>query len=285
LPKATSKRRRVIPVPAQITMRGSCDFFDESDVTVMADCLRQPPVVEASRVVEQLNFLSEQFLLRYALHNVPTPDSKTAEWCQALERDVDALMQTLGVPDKGYPERQMDLSARTVLTNMGTGLVLSDLHYQLMRLGGDAWEVLDRVPAALWALRKIAAHAAGEYGRRARQRGVSKNARQPQNAYLLQGLVLLFDSCFGVSAPPERPNPDGPFCQAADLVRLRLIQRIEGGHDFTDQGTDRAAARRLRSFTPKAIASLWVREGERLTANLAEYRSTMTRGGDQSVPE
>jgi hypothetical protein len=132
--------------------------------------------------------------------------------------------------------------------------------------------------------KKIAANAANEYGKRARERDASKNARQPQNLYLLQGLVLLFESCFGLSAPPEHPNHDGPFVQAVDFVRLRLMERVMDGHDFTDQGTDKLAGRRLRSFTPKAIASLWVREGQRLMARIAEHRLGMSRGSDQSVP-
>src|SRR5262249_45289228 len=109
LPKHGARRTRTIPVPAQVTARGSCDYFDESDVPTLAERLRQPPIVAASRVVARLNSLSEDFLIRYAAHKVPTPDSKTSEWCSALERDVEALMETLGVPDKGFPEDLMNV--------------------------------------------------------------------------------------------------------------------------------------------------------------------------------
>src|SRR5436190_9442282 len=155
--KRGAKRTRTIPVHSQLTMRGSCDYFDESDIGALADRLRTPAVVEATRVAERLNYLSEDFLLRYAHHNLPSPSSKTAEWCRSLERDVDALMQTLGVPDLDYPEREMNPDARIVLTNIGVGLALPDWQYQWMRLGDDAWQLLDRVPAALWGLKRIAA--------------------------------------------------------------------------------------------------------------------------------
>jgi hypothetical protein len=277
--KPGGKRRRTIPVPAVINSGWSCDYFDESDVPTLAERLRQPPIVAASQVVGQLNLVSANFLIRYAAHKVPTPNSKTSEWCSALERDVEALMETLGVPDKGFPEDLMNVQARAVLTNHGTRLLpLTDFQLLWMRLGGDPMQVLDRVPAALWGLKKVAANASRAYGERARQRDPRKNARQPQNAYLLQELVLLFQACFGVTSPPKRPNHDGPFVQSVDFVRQRLVQQLEGGHDFTDQGTDKLAARRLRDFGPQAIASLWIRDGQQLMAGIAKYRDLMSRG-------
>jgi hypothetical protein len=99
-------------------------------VRTLSATLRRDIETLPSLVASDLNLLCEDFLVRYALEKALTSDSRTGEWCAALERDVEALMHALGVPDLGFPERQMNLQARVVLTNMGTGLDLNELQYQ-----------------------------------------------------------------------------------------------------------------------------------------------------------
>src|SRR5262245_24303629 len=100
-------RKRLIPMPALITMRGSCEFFDVNDATELQKIVGQPLRVDAESVVSHLNLLAESFLLHYAHRHAPTSDSKTAEWCEALVGDIGALLDVLGMSDAGYPELRM----------------------------------------------------------------------------------------------------------------------------------------------------------------------------------
>lgn len=261
-------RRRTIPQPNQISMRGACTFFENAHSEALAEIVGRPLQITSTELADHLNFITESFLVRYAHDRFPTPHSKTAVWCRALARDVDGLLTALGNPDAGYPDRTMNLQTSVVLTNVGEGLSLNPHQYQIMQLGGDMWAVLDRVPAALWYLKQTAEYAGKEYAERAAQDGSKLNARQTQNVYLLGAMARTYESAWGAAPPPSRSNPDGPFIKAVDFVRLRIIDRIEAGDSFTVHCTDRQAAKRLRQFTPSAAASLWKREGKAILANL-----------------
>lgn len=128
-------RSRPIPVPAQITMRGSCDFFKERDASQLQEIVGATLLVEPGRAADQLKFISEDFFLRFAFHHAPTSDSKTAEWCRALVHDVGSLLENLVSPDKGYPDRQMSLQARIVLTNIGTDTGITERHLRWLGFG------------------------------------------------------------------------------------------------------------------------------------------------------
>jgi hypothetical protein len=156
-------RSRPIPVPAQITMRGSCDFFKERDASQLQEIVGATLLVEPGRAADQLKFISEDFFLRFAFHHAPTSDSKTAEWCRALVHDVGSLLENLVSPDKGYPDRQMSLQARIVLTNIGTDTGITERHLRWLGFGEDIWEALDRGPASLRLLKRQADFAAVRY--------------------------------------------------------------------------------------------------------------------------
>jgi len=281
-------RLRPIPIPAQITMRGSCDFFKEQDAVRLQEIVGAGLLVEPERVAGQLNFLSEDFFLRFAFHHAPTSDSKTAEWCRALIRDVGTLLESLGCPDMGYPENQMFLQTRIVLTNIGTDTGINEQQIRWMRFGENVWEALDRVPAALWFLKKATEYAAGQYQERAAEGRSRLNSRQTQHVFLLGAVARLLRSTYGVEPPKTRPHENGPFVRAVDFVRLKIIEGMGELGFFTDQGTDDQAARRLHQFTPSAAASLWAREGKAIRAGLAnqEDRLMMERskppGGGKS---
>lgn len=266
--KQRRARRRTIPQPNQISMRGACTFFDSGHSEALAEIVGRPLQITSTALAGHLNFITESFLVRYAHDRFPTPHSKTAAWCLALARDVDGLLAALGNPDAGYPDREMNLQTSIVLTNVGEGLSLHPHQYQIMQLGDDAWAVLDRVPAALWCLKKAAEYAGKEYAKQAAQDGSKLNARQPQNVYLLGAMARAYESAWGETPPPSRPNPEGPFVKAVDFVRLRIIEGIESGESFTVHGTDVQAVKRLRQFTPSAAASLWTRQGKAILANL-----------------
>ena len=268
-------RLRPIPIPAQITMRGSCDFFKEQDAERLQEIVGAGLLVAPERVVGQLNFLSEDFFLRFAFHHAPTSDSKTAEWCRALIRDVGTLLKSLGCPDMGYPERQMFLQTRIVLTNIGTDAGINEHQMRWMGLGDDVWEALDRVPAALWILKKTTEYAASQYQERAAGGRSRLNSRQAQHVFLLGAVARLLQSTYGVEPPKTRPHENGPFVQSVDFVRLKIIEGMGELGFFTDQGTDGQAARRLRQFTPSAAASLWAREGKTIRADLANQENRL----------
>lgn len=269
-------RSRPIPVAPQITMRGSCDFFNEQDAQQLQEIVGAALLVDAEHAASQLNFLSENFFVRFAFHHAPTPDSKTAEWCQALVRDVGSLLENIGSPDMGYPERQMALQARIVLTNMGTDTDITEHHLRWLGFGKDIWEALDRVPAALWLLKKTAEFAAGRYKEQAGAGRSRLNPRQAQHVFLLQSVARLLQSAYGVEPPRTRPNENGPFVRAVDFVRSKIIEGMGELGAFTDLGTDDQAARRLRQFTPSAAASLWVREGQKIRAALSKVNDELT---------
>ncbi len=272
---AKKARLRPIPVPAQITMRGSCEFFKDHHAAQLQEIVGAKLLVEPELAANQLNFVSEEFFLRFAFHHAPTSDSKTAEWCRALVRDVGSLLEALGCPDKGYPDRQMLLQTRIVLTNIGTDTGISEHHMRWMGLGDDAWQALDRVPAALWFLKKTAEYAAGQYQEQAAAGRSRLNPRQAQHVFLLQAVARLLQSAYGIEPPKTRPHENGPFVRAVDFVRLQIIEGMGELGFFTDQGTDGQAARRLRQFTPSAVASLWVREGKKIRQTLASQENRL----------
>jgi hypothetical protein len=271
-------RSRPIPVPAQITMRGSCDFFKEQDAEQLQDIVGVALLVEAERVASKLNFISEDFFVRFAFHHAPTPDSKAAEWCRALVRDVGSLLQNLGSPNMGYPDQQMSLQTRIVLTNMGADTGITEHHLRRLGFGENIWDALDRVPAALWLLKMQARFAAGRYQEQASAGRSSLNSRQAQHVFLLEAVARLLQSAYGVDPPKTRPHEDGPFIRAVDFVRLRIIDGMGELGYFTDQGTDDQAARRLGLFSRSAAASLWVREGKKI-------RAALSKGKDQLMME
>ncbi len=259
-------------------MRGSCDFFKEQDAEQLQDIVGAALLVEAERAASQLNFLAEDFFVRFAFHHAPTPDSKTAEWCRALVRDVGSLLENLGSSDKGYPDRQMSLQARIVLTNIGTDTDITERHLRWLGFGEDIWEALDRVPAALWLLKRQADFAAVRYQEQASEGRSRLNPRQAQNVFLLQAVARLLQSAYGVEPPKTRPNQNGPFVRAVEFVRLKIIAGMGELGFFTDQGTDGKAVKRLRQFTPSAAASLWVREGKKI-------RAVLSKGKDELMME
>jgi len=256
-------------------MRGSCDFFKERDASQLQEVVGATLLVEPGRAADQLNFIAEDFFLRFAFHHAPTSDSKTAEWCRALVRDLGSLLENLGTPDMGYPERQMLLQTRIVLTNIGTDTGINEHHIRFLGLGDDIWESLDRVPSALWLLKKTAEYAAGQYQEQASNGRSRLNPRQAQNVFLLQAVARLLQSAYGVEPPKTRPNENGPFVRAVDFIRLKIIAGMGELGFFTDQGTDGQAAKRLRQFTPSAAASLWVREGEKIRAALSNGKDEL----------
>lgn len=274
-PVKAKARSRPIPVPAQITMRGSCDFFKEQDASQLQEIVGAALLVEPAQAADHLNFIAEEFFLRFAFHHAPTSDSKTAEWCRALVRDVGSLLDSLGSPDMGYPERQMLLQTRIVLTNIGTDTGINEHHIRFLRFGDDIWQSLDRVPSALWLLKKTAEYAAGQYQEQASEGRSRLNPRQAQNVFLLQAVARLLQSAYGIEPPKTRPNENGPFVKAVDSIRLKIIAGIGDLGFFTDQGTDGQAARRLRQFTPSAAASLWVREGKQIRAALSKGKDEL----------
>jgi hypothetical protein len=271
-PKKKASRRRVVPRPGYITGRGTSEFFGANDATVLQKIVGHSLKVPEEDVVGRLNRLTGHYFVHYARARSPTPDSKTAEWCEALVGNVRALLDALGTPDAGYPEPQMKLDARTVLTYIGIGRALTDDQYQSMGLGDNASAVLNRVPVALWALKKIAEFAAGEYRRRAGGGRSRQNARQSQNLYLLGAVAHLLGIGYGVVPPRTRPNKNGTYIQAVDFVRRRLIDCIKAGYSITDQATDQKAAKRLQHFTPAAAASLWARESGRILWELERQK-------------
>lgn len=268
MPVAPKRRRRSIPVPGNVTMHGACDFFRTSDVEELQGILQTKLRVAPQRVADHLNFVTENLLAFYALERAPTADSKTAEWCVALARDVEDLLANLGCPDRRYPERQMLLEARVVLTHVGTDTGIAK-HY-LKALGfDDYWTALDAVPAVLWILKRVAEYSASEYQTRARSRGTKQNAQQPQHVVLLAETARLLMAAFGLDPPDRRPNETGPFVRAVDFLRMRIIRGFEEQGSFTDKGTDSRLVMRLRHFGPTAAASLWVRERDRIRKRLS----------------
>lgn len=277
-PVNAKARSRPIPVPPQITMRGSCDFFKEQDAERLQDIVGAPLLMEAERAASQLNFISEDFFVRFAFHHAPTPDSKTAEWCRALVRDVGSLLENLGSPNMGYPDQQMSLQTRIVLTNMGSDTGITEHHLRRLGFGENIWDALDRIPAALWLLKMQARFAAGQYQEQASAGRSRLNSRQAQHVFLLQAVARFLQSAYGVDPPETRPHENGPFVRTVDFVRLKIIDGMGVLGFFTDQGTDDQAARRLRQFTPSAAASLWVREGKKI-------RAALSKGKDQLMME
>jgi len=271
-PKKKASRKRVTPRSAYIAGRGPSEFFVRNDATVLQIIVGQPLKIPAADIVGHLNRLAGHYFMQHARARIPTPDSKTAEWCEALVGDVRALLDVLGTPDAGNGEPQMNLEVRNVLTYIGTGRALTDDQYQSMGLGDNAATVLNRVPVALWALKKIAEYAAIEYRSRAGGGRSSQNARQPQNLYLLGAVAHLLGVGYGVAPSRSRPNADGPYFRAVDFVRRRLIERIEAGYFITDQATDQKAARRLGVFSRTAAASLWQRDSGRILFELERQK-------------
>ncbi len=264
----TNKRtrgRRAVPRQSSIFARGACEYFGPKDGPELEAIVGKPLRISADSLAADLNFMSENFLIRYAHDRVPTAASKSAEWCSALARSCDALLGSLGITDRGYPAREMPLDPRVALTHNGTPLDLNDGRVKSMRMGDDLYDVLDRVPAALWTLKKVAENAAGEYQRRAAGGQERLNARQPQHVFLLGAMGRIYEHAFGVAPPDKRPNHEGPFIKAVDFVRRRIIDGIEDGGEFTAHGTDGPAAKRLRQFTPMAAARLWTREHDKVT--------------------
>jgi hypothetical protein len=264
------RKHRQIPVPAQFSMTGAIDFFGPDDVKKLQSLIGRSLITSVEDAVIKLNLLSESYLVRYAYHRVPTPDSKAAEWCEALARDVGGLLAVLGSDDRGYPEQQMKLETRAILTNCGVEPAIPDYAYHRMKLGQNVWDVLDRAPSALWSLKQIARFAAQQYRTRSKQK--ASNASQPQNLHLLGAVADFLHRTYGFVLPNRKPNPKGPLFHALNFIRVRIMEKIKAGYRFTDHGTDQEAARRLQSFTPSAASSLWARKGAEIRASITARR-------------
>jgi hypothetical protein len=249
-PIARRRQKRAVPQTAQITWKGACDYFGPDDAQRVRAIIARQSRNDDAKVAEHMNFIAETYLILYAHQCAPTPDSRAAEWCQALARDIDGLLATLDTPDAGYPAPSMNLKTSIALTKVGIGSVLEGTRL-------DVGQALDRIPGMLWILKKLAGNAAEEYGKRSKRGRSSDNARQPQNEFLITAVAHMLKSEFGFPLAKSRPSPDGPFIQAVNLVRERIKERAGKGSFHIDQGTDEAAGRRLQSFTPVAAATLW----------------------------
>ena len=266
--KSTRQSRSTkIPIPWQSYRRQRADnyFFGPDDVKAIQSMIERQLIASVGDAVKELNVVADCYLTTYAHYRLPTADSKTAEWCEAIAGDLAALLERLGSPDKGYPERTMPLETSMVLTNRGPQAVVEQYEHQaLMKLGDDPSEVLDRVPAALWSLKQIATFAARQY--RTSPRSSRSNAYQPQNSYLLDAVVRFLHSKYGMPVPNRRPNPSGPLFRALNFMRGRIVEKVKPGPHFTN--IDLEAVKRLSGFTRSAAASLWVREGARIRAGI-----------------
>jgi hypothetical protein len=115
------RQKRAVPRTAQITWKGAGDFFDRDDAQRFQTIIARPTRTSAEKVAEHLNFIAENYLIRYAHERAPTPDSKSAEWCDALVRDTNGLLASLAIPDTNYPAPAMKLETSIALTNVGIG--------------------------------------------------------------------------------------------------------------------------------------------------------------------
>ena len=256
--KTASRRTRSVPTKLLVQSHGALQLFEEQDKARLEKILGAKTRAAPKVIAEDLNFIAESYLVRYAHDHAPTPDSKAAEWCRSISRNSEKLLRLLGLRYERYPHLKMDLNAQVTLTNAGVGEDLSPGQYALMCLGMDAWGVLDRVPAALWFLQRTAEHAAGEYDKRSKDRKRQANIEQTQNRFLLEAIARFLQRRFKLPVSDPYPGPESKLAKSVDFVRLRLVQGAET-IDFTNHGTDRAAVTRLKSFTPKAAVSLWSR--------------------------
>jgi hypothetical protein len=169
-------RQRALPKAAQVTTR-DCRFFVAADSAALVSIVGRLRI-SADDLADKLNDLATRFFEYYALQNAPTTPSRAAEWCNALAIDADHLLQTLALPDQGYPARKLPLQTRALLTGAAGFEVVFQPH-QLYALGipvdaklrpersNTIYRALDEVAPALWALKQAAQNAAAGYRARA----------------------------------------------------------------------------------------------------------------------
>jgi hypothetical protein len=120
-PNARRRQKRAVPRTAQITWKGACDYFGSDDAERLRTIIARQSRNDDAKVAEHLNFIAETYLIRYAHERPPTPASRSAEWCQALVRDIDGLLVLLDTPDAGYPAPSINLETSIALTKVGIG--------------------------------------------------------------------------------------------------------------------------------------------------------------------
>lgn len=274
--KPQRRTRRAVPRSPILSAWGERDYFTSVHSSELSATIGKKLCVPTEVLAAHLNDLTNKFLKRYSLSHSPSPDSKAAEWCETIARVANVLLETLGCPDSGFHERQMPINARVCLTNNGADDDWIKIHVPSMRLGETIYDVLDRVPAATFTLKRIAEAAAQEYRLRASSGRSKLNARQPQHVFLLEVMALIYQKAFGL-LPTKQPNATGPFFKAVNFVRLHMIARMNAELDCSNES--KKAARRLRAFTPTAAARLWVRERKQIAEDLNLLRNDSDTDG------
>jgi hypothetical protein len=269
------KRGRKLPRVAQPSTRDP-QFFMADDAAELVRVIGLPLQIPADYLAAKLNALSGRFLEFYALLN-DAPNSRKAEWCVALERDADSLLQKLNMLDRGYPESKLPLDVRKLLTDgPGIGAVFQDHQRHALGVHDDESSVcqaLDEIAPALWKLRRAALNAAAGYQARAKAKVVPNAAKQQHDSFL-SDLARVLEMAFNYRPPESRPGVTGKFPKAALFVSGRIAACVKAGPEaVTDQGTDHAAVAELLALTEGAIASQWARiQAEKKAAEKVETR-------------